>query len=449
MVLVCTIILLAVLAFLVRTFSKNSFQYNTYINGVECSFLTVNSAKNKLEQNINNSEITLIFADDKEYTCLAAYFEIEVADEEELRKIILAQAMGETDEKEYDIENLYSVNEEIVEDYLSSLSVFNESNIRSPENAYLELNDDNQLVIQEEQYGNELSLEAAYEYMISALEAGETVIDFTGITNITPDILSTDEELIAEKDYINSILSTTIEYELYDGSTYVLDADVMKEWIYRGDDGYYSIDIDGNLPQFVEELNTKATYKLTSTKFNATDEGEISISFGTARYATINTDEEIERIKERLGTEGKVTFDPIYNPLPDYLNIDTYVEIDLTRQKVWMYVDGECIVETDCVTGSVSEGYATPVGIYYLTYKTTDTYLEGYNGDGTEYSSHVDYWMPFNGDIGLHDASWRTTFGGSIYLTNGSHGCINLPYSAAKTIYNNIDSSMPIILYSS
>lgn len=447
LVFICTILIFAIMAFFIRIFSRDTFQYNTYVNGVECSFLNIESASAKLAQNMSSSEIKLLFADDKTYTCVGSYFEIEVENTEELRKIIISQSGNE--EKSYTIENLYTLNEDKVKEYLSGLSIFHESNIRKPENAYLELDDNNQLVIKSEQYGNELSLDTAYKYMIKAIKAGQTTIDFRDITNITPDILSTDETLNEQKDYINKILSSVIEYSLYDGSTVTLDAETIKEWIYRDDSGYYYIDLDGNIPIFIDELNEKASYRLTSTEFNATGLGTIKVSFGTKTYADLNTEKEIERLREQIEKGEKITCDPIYNPLPDYVNIDTYVEIDLTRQKVWMYVDGECIVETNCVTGSVSEGYATPAGIYYLTYKTTDTYLKGYNSDGSRYSSHVNYWMPFNGGIGLHDALWRSNFGGNIYLTSGSHGCINLPYSAAKTIYNYINTSIPIILYNS
>ena len=64
-----------------------------------------------------------------------------------------------------------------------------------------------------------------------------------------------------------------------------------------------------------------------------------------------------------------------------------------------------------------------------------------------EYQSHVNYWMPFNGGIGLHDATWRSKFGGDIYVTSGSHGCINLPKDKAEKIYDIIDKNMPIIVY--
>lgn len=446
-VLICTIIIFIIVAFLIRTFSKDSFQYKTYINGVECSFLNLDSTSKKLEQSMNNAEIKLLFAEDKEYTCIGSFFDIKVENQDELKKIMYSQKGEEN--KEYNIENLYSVNEEKVKEYLSSLSIFHENNIKKPENAYLEFNDKNELVVKPEKYGNELNLNTAYKYMIKSLKAGKTVIDFKDITNIVPSILSTNEKLNSEKDYINSILSSTIEYKLNDGSTYVLDAKKMKEWIYRDDDGYYNIDIDGNVPKFVDKLNEKCSYTLTSTEFNATGLGKIKVPFGRRTYADLDKEKEIKRIKEQLTKGEKITFDPIYNPLPDYLNISTYVEIDLSRQKVWMYVNGKQIVNTSCVTGNVAGGYATPAGIYYLTYKTTDTYLEGYNGDGSKYSSHVNFWMPFNGGIGLHDALWRSNFGGNIYMTNGSHGCVNLPYAAAKTIYNNINTAIPIILYNS
>lgn len=59
----------------------------------------------------------------------------------------------------------------------------------------------------------------------------------------------------------------------------------------------------------------------------------------------------------------------------------------------------------------------------------------------------VTYWMPFFDGQGLHDATWRSSFGGSIYQTNGSHGCVNLPLDAAQRIYDSIDTGVAIILY--
>ena len=444
------IVIIILIAVSIGIFGNQLLKIGTYINGIDCSFLNISNASEKLTKTMNNSVITLIFAEDKSYTCLGAFFEFELESKNALNDIILKQSLGENENYTYKIENLYKINEENLKEYLSSLSVFKESNMKEPENAYLEYDEEaKKMVIKPEKYGNTIKLDEAINYMITALKNGETTINFTGITDITPEIVSTDEKLKAAQEEINNILSTKITYKLYNDETYALDSDTMKDWVVKNDDGYYSIDLDNNVTNFVDELNKKARYLLTSTEFNATDLGKINISFGRKTYVELNKEEEIKRIKEQLGDGKEHTFDAIYNSLPNYTNIDTYVELDLTRQRVWMYVDGNCIVNTPCVTGNVAGGYSTPVGIYHLTYKTTDTYLEGYNSDGSKYKSHVNFWMPFNGGIGFHDAAWRSRFGGTIYLTNGSHGCVNLPYSAAKTLYNNINTSMPIILYAS
>lgn len=119
-----------------------------------------------------------------------------------------------------------------------------------------------------------------------------------------------------------------------------------------------------------------------------------------------------------------------------------YVEVDLSSQKLWLYKNGERIVTTSLVSGSVAEGHRTPTGVYSIYSKETDRYL---SGEG--YRSFVHYWMPFLGGYGLHDASWRSSFGGTIYYYDGSHGCVNLPSSAAKKIYNNVSVGTKVILY--
>ena len=443
---ICTV-LIVIFAILAAMYSTKAFQYKTYINGIECSFLNIESTVDKLERKMNSAKLTLIFADNKQYTCLGTYFEIKVSNKDELQNTLFKQQEEDTNtQKTYNITELYSINEQKVKEYLSSLGIF-KTEMYEPEDAYLEFDGKESVIIKPEKYGNKIELENAYDFMVSELKKGETTINFKEITDIEPKIKATDEILIAQRDYINSILKTTITYKLHDGEKYELDANTMKDWIYKDNEGNYNIDLDKNIPEFVNNLNKKASYLLTSTKFNATGKGEISISFGRKTYATVNKDKEIERIKEQLKKGETTEFEVIYNPLPDYKNIKTYVELDLSRQRVWMYVNGKRILDTPCVTGNVAGGYATPPGIYYLTYKTTNTTLEGYNSDGSRYASPVSFWMPFNGGIGFHDASWRSYFGGNIYMTNGSHGCVNLPYSAAKTLYNNINTSVPIILY--
>ena len=124
----------------------------------------------------------------------------------------------------------------------------------------------------------------------------------------------------------------------------------------------------------------------------------------------------------------------------DYGN--SYVEINLTAQHLYMYVDGELVVESDFVSGNVSKEYNTPTGVFGLTYKEKDATL-----NGADYSTPVDFWMPFNGNVGMHDATWRGSFGAAIYKRNGSHGCINLPWSKAQIIFDNIEAGFPVFVY--
>ena len=122
---------------------------------------------------------------------------------------------------------------------------------------------------------------------------------------------------------------------------------------------------------------------------------------------------------------------------------DTFVEISLDNQYMWYYVDGELLVETPVVTGNLSDPNSlTRRGCFRVTYKDSDTFLVG-----PTWNDHVDYWLPFDGNIGLHDSSWRDEYGGDIYLTDGSHGCINTPLDAIRVIFENIKAGDVVIVY--
>ena len=121
---------------------------------------------------------------------------------------------------------------------------------------------------------------------------------------------------------------------------------------------------------------------------------------------------------------------------------DTYVEVSLDDQHMWYIVDGDVYLESDCVTGNYGSA-DTPKGYYSVNAKVSPCTLKG-----DDYTSYVTYWMPFiGGGWGLHDADWRSSFGGSIYKGNGSHGCVNLPPKVAKEMYSVIEVGTPVIVY--
>lgn len=119
------------------------------------------------------------------------------------------------------------------------------------------------------------------------------------------------------------------------------------------------------------------------------------------------------------------------------------VEVDIGNQMVYCYINDTLAVATPCVTGN-RWAHPTSIGNFRINSKETNRYLQGYNSDGSRYKSWVNFWMPFNGGQGLHDAGWRSVFGGDIYMNGGSHGCVNMPYDAAAAIYSLAWVGMPV-----
>ena len=125
------------------------------------------------------------------------------------------------------------------------------------------------------------------------------------------------------------------------------------------------------------------------------------------------------------------------------------MEIDLNVQEVYFYRDGSCLWSSNCVSGNPAKNNRTITGVYSIQSKERNRTLRGPQADnGTyAYTSFVSYWMPFCGGYGLHDASWRSSFGGSIYKRSGSHGCVNLPTWEAPELYDLISVGTPVIVF--
>ena len=188
-----------------------------------------------------------------------------------------------------------------------------------------------------------------------------------------------------------------------------------------------------------------ALYDIPDTKYQFKSEvdGYVPIQFLDVSYK-VDRDALMKELRERLRTldAGEVVPEIVCCRNGEPFDIkDTYIEVDITNQKVTFYKDGERIVFTDVVTG-LPDGHQTITGLYYTYYKATDIWL-----DGPDYHVFVKYWVSMTDLYGLHDASWRSNFGGDYYLYAGSHGCINTPEEAMKTIYDNVTDGIPILSY--
>lgn len=258
-----------------------------------------------------------------------------------------------------------------------------------------------------------------------------------------PQITADNEALNAELSAWNKYVNTTVTYR-FGSQSEVLDGEKIHTWLVSDGQGGVSLD-EAQVADYVSWLakNYNTAYKPKTLK---TSYGQ-TVTVDKSVYGwKINQAEETAALKQILLSGESQEREPVYSQTAashdgnDYGN--TYAEINLTAQHMFFYKEGKLVVESDFVSGNESRGWSTPAGVYPLTYKQRNATLKGEN-----YATPVSYWMPFNGGIGMHDAYWRSSFGGKIYKTNGSHGCINLPPAVAKTIYENISAGMPVICY--
>lgn len=118
----------------------------------------------------------------------------------------------------------------------------------------------------------------------------------------------------------------------------------------------------------------------------------------------------------------------------------TYIDISIDNQTLAYYVNGSPVLVTPCVTGS--PGRSTPRGVFQI-----NSCIPGKRLVGPTWNVWVDRWMRFCGNCGIHDAKWRKSFGGEIYKTNGSHGCVNIPHDQAVLLYSMVGVGTPVIVH--
>lgn len=292
-------------------------------------------------------------------------------------------------------------------------------------------------------YGTTIDETALKNAVAEAVEGLEDTLDLEKSgCYVDPAVGDDDKDLLAVIDELNQYVASTVTYDFGD-QTEVVDGSTISEWL-SVLDGELEVDEEAVL-DYVKGLaktyNTAYKPKTLKTSYGP----EVTISNGAYGWK-IDTEGEEAQLLEDIKSGKSVEREPVYSQTAnshgenDYGN--SYVEINLTSQHLFVYKNGSLVVDSDFVSGNLSKGHGSPTGAFSVTYTTTDAVLRG-----EDYATPVKYWMPFAGDVGMHDASWRKSFGGNIYKTNGSHGCINLPTSVAKTIYNTIEKGWPVLVY--
>ena len=334
----------------------------------------------------------------------------------------------------------HSFNDEsLLNKYISELDALNESMVTNPVNAKLNYNDGKYEIIKED-IGNKVNRDLLNSKILEKIiSANKTLnLDEEGCYE-SPIYTSKSKEVIAAKDTADKYVKVKITFNV-NGNSENIDGNMISQWIVVGEDFNVSLNEDA-IREYTNQLGDKYD-NIGETRTVTRWSGEqIKISTTPGIYY-VDRNTTISEIEDAIKSGKSVTKDLTFKTptATDEYVLNTFVEVDLTNQTVIYYKNGEVITQGNVVTGNVSQGHATPAGVYKLDWKAKDYVLRGQG-----YASPVNFWMPFNGGIGLHDASWRSQFGGSIYKTNGSHGCVNMTYSVAKAIYDNIEEHTTII----
>ena len=431
---------------MVSIYFMEHFFLGTTVNGRNVELRTVKQVNSLILEQADGYELTLLERGGSEESMTAQQLGMSFSETENVRNykriqngFLWPRMFWQQDS--YQITPDITFDEEAFDEALAALSCVQDG--EEPEDARVELTADGYELYPEQQ-GSKIKEDILKEQVRAAAEAmqPELALEEAGCYE-DPAVTSDSPEITELTAKLDKWLGTEVTYE-FGPQTEVVDSSVVSGFIQL--DGYdASIDEEAVKAWVAELADRRDTYK-KARKFQSTLRGVITVSGGNygwqidqeaenaALLASIENGETIAK-QPAWSREGKDWGEN--NDIGD-----TYIEVDMGAQHMWAYKDGALLIDTDVVTGNISRNYGTPAIVAAIQYKDRNAVLRGDN-----YATPVKYWMPFYGNYGIHDASWRREFGGTVYLTNGSHGCVNTPPAAMKVIFENMESGTPVVLY--
>lgn len=425
------------------------FNKNTYIDGQNVSYHTVKSVKNTIDTYM--SEYTLSVNGREHASFVIRPEDIDmtiqaVSNEKSIKKKqngFLWFLYLNNKRKDYKTSYEVTYDKEKLYQFLKDQDCMQEKNMEKPRDAYVVVEKSEAVIIPETE-GSYLDTDKVQKVIETALEQVKATTDLDKEACYENAEITADSKEIADrKKALETYLAVQINYSI-DRVSWTLDASTFGDWLYydAGKWKFKKKSVQAYVEQLAETYDTVGT-----TRTFQTYTGRYVEEIGSRYGWKIDVEAETKGLRETLASGRSQERIPEFSQTgAAYTKSDdigySYVEVDLTNQHVYLIVSGKLVTDSPCVTGCVKNGHGTPDGLYSVTYKESPSVLRG-----EDYETKVNFWMPFNRGIGLHDATWRSEFGGDIYYSSGSHGCVNLPYKKAAVIYENIYAGMPVICY--
>lgn len=434
-------------------YCSSHFSKGTIINEIDASGLTMEELESRMREYVltvrertgEGSYITETITGDQIGVTVSNTDELNgILKQQNILKAISSYIKGE--QQVYTVENLYAYVDSALMTAILKLQGFQESFVTGPENAHIsEYDPQTGYRIVPEIRGNVLNQTKTIQTVETAVDALLTEIDLEKAGCYEePSVYADDAKLTERLAQMKQYTDLRIVYH-FGQQEEVIDGSVLSGWLLVDEETNKVSVSEEKIDDFVVMLRKKYDTIFRSREFQTSYGKTITIEGGDYGW-WMNYSQEQEQLKEMIENGESGERIPVYYQTAavygsqDYGN--TYIEINLTAQHLFLYVNGEKKMESEFVSGNAARGFDTPAGIYGITYKEQDAMLVGEN-----YETPVSYWMPFNGNIGLHDAIWRDSFGADIYKKSGSHGCINMSYLKAKELYGEIAKGTPVICY--
>ena len=463
-VLICGIVVLVLLIVYLAgmLYYNDKFLNGTMVNGSDVGGMTLQKANDQLSKKVNGQSLKLIFNDGQNEVLQSAQLGVSYNKDNSLNQLMKNQNkwawfIGFFKNEKNTLTDLIQISDENLTNGIASMEHAKEENQIAPTDAYIQYKDGSFSII-EETLGSKFNIEELVKNIKIALSEGKQQLDVTKANGyVKPQVYKDDQDLNNQLKAANEYCLSAITYTTPKGKEIVLDGSTLITWLSKQDDGSYTKDesvFKEKLTAFVKELASQYNSIGATRTFTGKDGQSHTVSGGTYGFR-VSTDSEVSALLKMINENKSEN-----NRIPEHTGQlpsgengglgTTYLEINITKQHLWFVKDGSVVLESDFVSGKESDPTRlTPSGTYYIYNKERNRVLRGTkqpNGK-YEYESPVSYWMPFNKGIGLHDASWRSTFGRDIYINSGSHGCINLPTGFAGSLYSQIYVNLPVVVY--
>ena len=463
-VLICGIVVLVLLIVYLAgmLYYNDKFLNGTMVNGSDVGGMTLQKANDQLSKKVNGQSLKLIFNDGQSEVLQSAQLGVSYNKDNSLNQLMKNQNkwawfIGFFKNEKNTLTDLIQISDENLTNGIASMEHAKEENQIAPTDAYIQYKDGSFSII-EETLGSKFNIEELVKNIKVALSEGKQQLDVTKANGyVKPQVYKDDQDLNNQLKAANEYCLSAITYTTPKGKEIALDGSTLITWLSKQDDGSYTKDesvFKEKLTAFVKELASQYNSIGATRTFTGKDGQSHTVSGGTYGFR-VSTDSEVSALLKMINENKSEN-----NRIPEHTGQlpsgengglgTTYLEINITKQHLWFVKDGSVVLESDFVSGKESDPTRlTPSGTYYIYNKVRNRVLRGtkHPYGNYVYESPVSYWMPFNKGIGLHDASWRSTFGRDIYINSGSHGCINLPTGFAGSLYSQIYVNLPVVVY--